>query len=71
MRDFLRRIVSTALFAATFAFAVPSALAQPVPAQPTSEEISSFAVTIDVRKEGDILVSERIDYFFPSERHGI
>lgn len=68
----LRRFaVATLSLTAFFALFIRPALAQPVPVPPTSEEISSFAVTIDVRKEGDILVSERIDYFFPSERHGI
>lgn len=71
MRVSFGKFVSAVLLTAAFLLPGGTVGAQPAPVQPSSEEISSFAVTIDVRKEGDILVSERIDYYFPSERHGI
>lgn len=45
-------------------------LAAPVRAQ-EAESIKSFDVAIDVRADGSIQVTERIDYFFPDSRHGI
>jgi hypothetical protein len=38
---------------------------------PSSEEISGFATAVHVRADGIVEVSERIDYYFPSPRHGI
>ncbi|MEY4744125.1 MAG: hypothetical protein RL272_70 [Candidatus Parcubacteria bacterium] len=47
------------------------AMAQPVPADPSGEEVQSFAADIDVKETGAISVTERIDYYFAAPRHGI
>jgi uncharacterized membrane protein len=49
-----------------------SAAARPVDSYSASEEeVSSFAAEIVVSLDGTISVTEHIDYFFPSARHGI
>lgn len=53
-----------------FSLAGPAS-AQPVPDDPSVEQIQSFASDIDVREDGTIAVTERIDYFFAAPRHGI
>ncbi|HTK04179.1 MAG TPA: DUF2207 domain-containing protein [Candidatus Eisenbacteria bacterium] len=69
----MRRIAKLAasLMAVFFLFAGTAAHAQPAPDAPTSEEVSAFAASIDVNEDGSINVTERIDYFFPTPRHGI
>lgn len=59
-----KKIFLAFLAAAGLLFA-PAARAQ------SGEEIVSFASEITVQNSGQIAVSERIDYFFPTPRHGI
>jgi uncharacterized membrane protein len=68
MRTTLRRLVSTLVgfAAAAFMFAAPLATR----AQ-SAEEITSFAADYQVREDGTVGITERIDYYFPSLRHGI
>lgn len=62
---FVMAATSLALVAAVLAWPT-----QPVAAQ-TAEEIRSFAVDLEVREDGVLAVTEHIEYFFPTERHGI
>jgi len=50
-------------------FLAGSAYAQPV--VPTNEHIAAFFADIAAREDGTILVAERIEYVFPTQRHGI
>ncbi|MEA3249739.1 MAG: DUF2207 domain-containing protein [Patescibacteria group bacterium] len=43
----------------------------PTTGEPTREEVVSFASDITVREDGRITVVEKIDYFFPTPKHGI
>lgn len=61
-------LAAAALVASAQPVSPPSATAVP---QPMAEEISSFAAVITVGVDGGIAVSERIEYVFPSPRHGI
>lgn len=82
----IRSVVVTAtVFAATFFFAATPVFsaaeppATPPPDQtfgsrlsaPGSEEISAFSADIEILADGRIAVTEVIDYYFPSPRHGI
>ncbi|MCX6794086.1 MAG: DUF2207 domain-containing protein, partial [Candidatus Gottesmanbacteria bacterium] len=49
-----------------FCFVVPAV----VRAQ-SAEHIQSYGIDITIRKDGSIHVTERIEYFFDSPRHGI
>ncbi|HTM68167.1 MAG TPA: DUF2207 domain-containing protein, partial [Candidatus Binatia bacterium] len=57
-----------AAMAVFFLFAGTAAFAQETP---SGEEVSAFAADIAVHMDASIRVTERIDYFFPSPRHGI
>lgn len=45
--------------------------AQPVTQEPTHEEVSAFAADVTVNADGTIGVIEKIDYAFPTPKHGI
>jgi uncharacterized membrane protein len=64
----LRRVWLVPAFAA-LACAWP--LAAPAQVEPGGEEISAMRVDLTVRADGSVGVTERIEYFFPEERHGL
>src|SRR5688572_5115052 len=70
MRRILAGFFGTGILA-MLVFAANAAHAQPATETPTVEEVSAFAATIVVNENGSIDVTERIDYYFPEQRHGI